>query len=77
MDDINLSGAVGKVEGRDVIQRDLDRLEEKIHVNLMRFVMLSAKSCSWVRASPDVNKDWGNECIQSSLAEKELGGAGE
>lgn len=76
MDDISLSGAVGKVEGRDVIQRDLDRLE-KIHVNLMRFVMLSAKSCSWVRVSPDGNKDWGNECVQSSLAEKELGGAGE
>ena len=36
-DDIKLSGAVDMVEERDVIQRDLNRLERWAQVNLMRF----------------------------------------
>ena len=36
-DDIKLCGAVNMLEGRDAIQRDLDRLERWVRANFMKF----------------------------------------
>ncbi|KAK4822717.1 hypothetical protein QYF61_019714 [Mycteria americana] len=60
-DDTKLSGAVDMPEGRDAIQRDLDKLEKWACVNLMRF---DKAKCKY---------RLGDEGIESSPVEKDLG----
>ena len=42
-DDTKLSGVDDTLEGRDVIQRNLDRLERWAHANLMKFSQAKCK----------------------------------
>ena len=37
VEDTKLSGAFDKIEGRDTIQKNMDRLEELAHENLLRY----------------------------------------
>jgi len=62
-DSIKLSGVVNMLEGRDAVQRDLDKLEKWVHVNLMRFNMAKYKV---------LHLDWGNPQYQYRLCDEEI-----
>jgi len=49
--DTRLCSAVGTLEGRDAILRDLDRLERGACANLRSSTGPSARCCTWVRQS--------------------------
>jgi len=69
-DDTKLSCVVDTPEGWDDIQKDLDKLKKWACVNLMRF---NKAKC---RCNPWYQNTLGDEGIESSPEEKDLGGAG-
>ncbi|PKU46794.1 rna-directed dna polymerase from mobile element jockey-like [Limosa lapponica baueri] len=72
-DNTKLCGAVNMLEGRDAIQRDLDRLERWACVNLMKFSQAKCKVLHTGWSNPKHNYRLGREWIGSSPEEKGLG----
>jgi len=68
-----LSGAVGTLEGRDAIQRDLDRLEERAPLNLMKFNKARYKILHMGQDNHQRQYRLSDEWIKSRPLEKDLG----
>ena len=72
-DDTKLSGSIGTPEGRDAIQRDLDRLEKWAYANLMKSIKAKCKVLHLGQGDLKHRYSLRGEQLESSPEEKDLG----
>ncbi|GAB0197528.1 triadin [Grus japonensis] len=70
--DTKLCGVVNRLEGRDAIQRDLNRLERWARANRMKFNKAKCKVLHMGQGNPKHNYGLGREWIESSPEKKDL-----
>ncbi|PKU44094.1 rna-directed dna polymerase from mobile element jockey-like [Limosa lapponica baueri] len=72
-DDTRLCGVVNTLEGRDTIQRDLDRLKRWARAKLMKYSQTKCKVLHQGHGNPRHKYRLGDEWIESSPEKKDLG----
>ncbi|GAB0188530.1 mitochondrial enolase superfamily member 1 [Grus japonensis] len=72
-DNTKLCGGVNTLEGRDAIQRDLDRLERWARANCMKFNKAKCKVLHVGPGNPKHDYRLGEEWIECNPKEKDLG----